>query len=149
MVMPNGINVGTEHQPRCPDTVEKQSDRDYCEAALVGTMASERATWKALDAATDALEPWWFRALRGICVVLWFLRPLRDRLLPRFWLFDGSLDHRMYDCCTWSGTLGVPDEERRMKAALVARELLRVLGYTVEPTAFNVAPGSFPITRSA
>lgn len=140
-----GIDVGTEHLPKCPDTVEKHNCIEYCTLAAANARSSERSVERALDAATDAIEPWWFRTLRIVCVVLWFLRPLRDRLLVRFWSFDCSLDHRMYECCTWSGTLMVPDEQLRQKAAAVACETLRMLGYTVETKAFNLCPGSFPV----
>lgn len=149
MVMPNGINVGTEHLPRCPDIVEKHNDATYCAESAIAARSSERAVERALDMVTRAIEPLWFKVLLGICFVLRFLRPLAYRLRNRFWSFDGSLDHRAYEFCTWSGELKIPDEGRRLVAALVAEEVLTRLGFTVVSTAFNVAPGSFPVTRSS
>lgn len=146
---PKGIEIGTEHQPRCPDTNEKLADEGYCHASRQATMRSEQVVLLALEAAMIAIEPWWCKALGYLVRVLWFLRGLAKLVRDRYWQFDHSLGHRAFATCTWSAVLVVPDEGLRLVALREARLMLRGWGYVVEDVAFNLAPGTLPLDPNA
>jgi hypothetical protein len=127
-----GIEIGTEHVPTCPDTVEKQGDVEYCLDAAAAAKRSERAVLLALEAAINAATPWWARLLRRT---------------SRYCNFDGSLEHRSFDACTWSAFLLVPEEQRRREAFVHATGVLTGIGYSVADRAFNGVPVAVPLDR--
>ena len=140
--------MGTEHSPRCPDTVETQADKKYCKRALDASSQSEHAILLALEVMMDAAEPRWSRALHHVVKVLWFLRGWSRRRRSRlYWSFDGALDHRSFDTCTWSAFLAVPDGERRDAAFAAAMVLFHRLRYRVFIGAFNLPPVTVHVDR--
>jgi len=144
MLTTTGIDVGTEHL-RCPDTVEKHADAEYVRRAYEAQCASEDHVWQACDAAATAADYWWIVALRGIAVVLWFLRPFVRRLCARHcWAWDRCMIHRVFGSCTWSTSVVVA-EQRRARAHREAAVVLALRGYEVYFQAFNLPPGAVPI----
>lgn len=82
------------------------------------------------DAATRAIEPWYWTWLKLLVAVLWFMRRWYQNLTERrLYQFKDPITHAQFNCCTWRLSIAIPNPTLRAIAVSYARENLLAKGY--------------------
>lgn len=123
-----GIQIGAEHLPRCPRTVEEEQE-DQAPRLASSEMALTDIE-RACDCATRAIEPWHWPIRRTFAVGHALRRRHAHSTEARLYRFaNPAYTHALFDSCVWYVDIEIPNLRLRSIAAKTAAQYLTERGY--------------------